>query len=61
MRPLPHPWFPQFLKFQEIKLQEMSEDVPMGHIPRAMTIQARPAPPRPAISSPVSSRRMIRP
>lgn len=40
-------WFLQFLKFQEIKLQEMSEDVPMGHIPRAMTVQARPHSPAP--------------
>ncbi|KAK9710605.1 DNA replication licensing factor MCM7 [Basidiobolus ranarum] len=28
----------KFLKFQEIKLQEMTDQVPMGHIPRTMTI-----------------------
>ncbi|KAK9728499.1 DNA replication licensing factor MCM7 [Basidiobolus ranarum] len=28
----------KFLKFQEVKLQEMTDQVPMGHIPRTMTI-----------------------
>jgi len=27
----------QFVKFQELRLQELAEDVPMGHIPRCMT------------------------
>ena len=27
----------QFVKFQEMRLQELAEDVPMGHIPRALT------------------------
>ena len=27
----------KFVKFQEVRLQEMSEDVPQGHIPRALT------------------------
>ena len=33
----------KFSKFQEVKIQEMSEDVPIGHIPRTMTVQARGA------------------
>lgn len=28
----------KFLKFQEVKLQETTEQVPVGHIPRYMTI-----------------------
>ena len=28
----------RFIKFQELKMQEMSEDVPMGHIPRTITV-----------------------
>mmetsp|Transcript_2871 Transcript_2871/g.10377 ORF Transcript_2871/g.10377 Transcript_2871/m.10377 type:complete len:718 (-) Transcript_2871:2392-4545(-) len=28
----------KFTKYQEIKVQEMSEDVPIGHIPRSMTV-----------------------
>eukprot|EP00898_Chlorokybus_atmophyticus_P003807 jgi/Chlat1/4427/Chrsp29S04389 len=28
----------KFVKFQEVKLQEMADDVPTGHIPRAMTV-----------------------
>ncbi|KAL8515924.1 hypothetical protein ACS0TY_014575 [Phlomoides rotata] len=31
----------KFLKFQEAKLQELSEHVPKGHIPRTMTIHFR--------------------
>ena len=27
----------KFVKFQEVRLQEMAEDVPMGHIPRSLT------------------------
>lgn len=30
----------KFIKFQDIKLQEHSDQVPTGHIPRAMTVQA---------------------
>ena len=28
----------KFLKFQEVKIQELTDQVPMGHIPRTMTI-----------------------
>ncbi|KAJ3118337.1 Mcm2-7 hexameric complex component [Nowakowskiella sp. JEL0407] len=28
----------KFLKFQEVKIQELTEQVPMGHIPRTMTL-----------------------
>jgi len=28
----------KFLKFQEVKIQEMTDQVPMGHIPRTMTV-----------------------
>ncbi|KAI9204271.1 DNA replication licensing factor MCM7 [Polychytrium aggregatum] len=28
----------RFLKFQEVKIQEMPDQVPMGHIPRSMTV-----------------------
>lgn len=28
----------KFLKFQEVRVQEMTEQVPMGHIPRSMTV-----------------------
>jgi len=31
----------KFLKYQEIKVQELSEDVPIGHIPRAMTVSLK--------------------
>ncbi|KAM1475478.1 hypothetical protein ACFX2I_031363 [Malus domestica] len=31
----------KFLKFQEAKIQELSEDVPKGHIPRTMTVHFR--------------------
>ena len=31
----------KFMKFQELKIQEHSDQVPVGHIPRAMTIIAR--------------------
>jgi DNA replicative helicase MCM subunit Mcm2 (Cdc46/Mcm family) len=31
----------QFVKFQEVRLQEMSEDVPMGHIPRSLTAMVK--------------------
>ncbi|KAJ3441620.1 DNA replication licensing factor mcm7 [Anaeramoeba flamelloides] len=30
----------KFIKFQEIKLQEMSDEVPIGHIPRIITVNA---------------------
>lgn len=30
----------KFLPFQEIKIQELAEQVPVGHIPRSLTIQA---------------------
>ncbi|KAI5841309.1 MCM2/3/5 family-domain-containing protein [Tricharina praecox] len=30
----------KFLAFQEIKIQELAEQVPVGHIPRSLTIQA---------------------
>ena len=38
--------FPQtrgskFVKFQEVKIQEMSDQVPMGHIPRTQTVHLR--------------------
>lgn len=38
--------FPQtrgskFVKFQEVKIQEMSDQVPMGHIPRTQTVQLK--------------------
>ena len=26
---------------QEVKVQEMSEDVPVGHIPRSITVQVK--------------------
>lgn len=29
----------KFIKFQEMKLQELTDQVPMGHIPRSMTVQ----------------------
>jgi DNA replication licensing factor MCM7 len=28
----------KFIKFQEVKLQELADQVPMGHIPRSMTV-----------------------
>ena len=28
----------KFMKFQEVKLQELADQVPMGHIPRTMTV-----------------------
>ncbi|KAJ3099027.1 Mcm2-7 hexameric complex component [Phlyctochytrium planicorne] len=28
----------RFLKFQELKIQEMADQIPMGHIPRTMTV-----------------------
>lgn len=31
----------KFVKFQEIKIQEHSDQVPVGHIPRTMTIMCR--------------------
>ncbi|CAL1386274.1 unnamed protein product [Linum trigynum] len=31
----------KFQKFQEAKVQELAEDVPMGHIPRSMTVHFR--------------------
>ncbi|CAH8645961.1 unnamed protein product [Schistosoma mattheei] len=31
----------KFLKFQEIRIQELSDQVPVGHIPRALTIYLR--------------------
>ena len=31
----------KFVKFQELKLQEMPDQVPIGHIPRTMTIHVR--------------------
>ncbi|XP_033638328.1 DNA replication licensing factor mcm7-B-like [Asterias rubens] len=31
----------KFIKFQEIKIQEHSDQVPVGHIPRSMTIYSR--------------------
>ena len=30
----------KFVKYQEIKIQEMPDQVPIGHIPRSMTVQA---------------------
>eukprot|EP01035_Chromulina_nebulosa_P017145 gene17145-22659_t len=31
----------KFVKYQEIRIQELPDQVPVGHIPRAMTIQCR--------------------
>jgi len=31
----------KFVKFQEVKMQEHSDQVPVGHIPRSMTIMCR--------------------
>lgn len=31
----------KFVKFQEIKIQEHSDQVPVGHIPRTMTVMCR--------------------
>lgn len=31
----------KFVKFQEMKIQEMSDSVPMGHIPRSLTVHLR--------------------
>ncbi|VEN36294.1 unnamed protein product [Callosobruchus maculatus] len=31
----------KFVKFQEIRLQEMSDQVPVGHIPRSLTVYCR--------------------
>lgn len=31
----------KFIKFQEIKIQEHSDQVPIGHIPRSVTIMCR--------------------
>jgi DNA replication licensing factor MCM7 len=33
----------KFLPFQEVKIQEMADQVPVGHIPRQLTIQCRGA------------------
>ena len=30
----------KFIKYQEVKVQEMSEDVPVGHIPRSLTVHS---------------------
>jgi DNA replication licensing factor MCM7 len=31
----------RFLKYQELKLQELPDQVPTGHIPRSMTVHCR--------------------
>jgi len=31
----------KFVKFQEVKVQELSEDVPVGHIPRSLTLHVK--------------------
>mmetsp|Transcript_62855 Transcript_62855/g.152003 ORF Transcript_62855/g.152003 Transcript_62855/m.152003 type:complete len:724 (-) Transcript_62855:51-2222(-) len=31
----------KFVKCQEVRLQELSEDVPVGHIPRSLTVQVK--------------------
>lgn len=31
----------KFIKYQELRLQELPDQVPVGHIPRSMTIQCR--------------------
>jgi len=31
----------KFIKYQEVKVQELSEDVPVGHIPRSLTVQVK--------------------
>mmetsp|Transcript_13710 Transcript_13710/g.54198 ORF Transcript_13710/g.54198 Transcript_13710/m.54198 type:complete len:268 (-) Transcript_13710:2125-2928(-) len=31
----------KFTRYQEVKVQEMSEDVPVGHIPRSITVQVK--------------------
>ena len=31
----------KFVKYQEMKVQELPEQVPVGHIPRSMTVVAR--------------------
>mmetsp|Transcript_29073 Transcript_29073/g.71824 ORF Transcript_29073/g.71824 Transcript_29073/m.71824 type:complete len:727 (-) Transcript_29073:303-2483(-) len=31
----------KFIKYQEVRVQELSEDVPIGHIPRSLTVQVK--------------------
>jgi len=31
----------KFVKFQELKVQELSADVPAGHVPRALSVHCR--------------------
>jgi len=31
----------KFIKFQELKIQEHSDQVPVGHVPRALTVYCR--------------------
>ena len=31
----------RFVKYQEVRLQELPDQVPVGHIPRSMTVQCR--------------------
>ena len=31
----------KFVKYQELRLQELPDQVPVGHIPRAITVQCR--------------------
>lgn len=31
----------KFTRYQEVRVQELSEDVPVGHIPRSMTVQVK--------------------
>ena len=31
----------RFMKYQEIRIQELPDQVPVGHIPRSMTIHCR--------------------
>lgn len=33
----------KFIKYQEVKVQELSEDVPVGHIPRSLHVQVKGA------------------
>jgi DNA replication licensing factor MCM7 len=31
----------RFVKYQELRLQELPDQVPVGHIPRALTVHCR--------------------
>ena len=45
----------KFLKFQEVKIQEEADEVPVGHVPRQLTVGTPPLLSSPLASSPLLS------